>query len=76
MARTKVQWRAAIGGGAAPDGRSVEFPIRLANDPDRIVRVKIPRSQVDRFVKSIERAKEKSYALDSAEENGGLKKTA
>lgn len=53
MARTKERWIAYYAGGAFLDGRTVVAPIRLANQPDRLVELRLPASQVERFLKGI-----------------------
>lgn len=58
MARTKERWIAYYAGGTIADGRTIVVPVRLANQPDRLVELRLPASTVERFLTGIVRASE------------------
>lgn len=57
--RTKRKLEATVKGRVRPDGRNVVIPVALANEPDRPVEVKIPRSKVVSILRAAVNAAEK-----------------
>lgn len=43
--RTKTKYSAHVKGSVRPEGRCVIIPISVDKDPDRVVELRIPRSQ-------------------------------